>query len=68
MLQYKHEFAEQKVTLVDEEEMRKQVDSDVRKTLAANGGQPDNASNLADSKREAEKLIMSKASSYTTAK
>lgn len=57
------------MTLVDEDEMRKQVASDVRKTLAGGNGQAENAAtNLADSKREAEKLIMSKASSYTTAK
>ena len=33
MLQYKHEFSEQKVTLVDDAEMKKQVLSDIRKTL-----------------------------------
>ena len=33
MLQYKHEFAEQKVTLVDDAEMKKKVLSDIRKTL-----------------------------------
>ena len=65
MNQYKHEFTEQKVTLVDDAEMAQKMAAHVKKTIAEATGNGDvqvvqPSGGMADSKKEAEKLLRGK--------